>query len=395
MDLSDMYSFLYWCDTNSTSAKTLYNMGFRCLDPARKLLQCLLCGKKTNDEHNIKACCGTGRLLKFDEPITVATIATYLDAVNSVLMHPPSSHLQSEMEIYPCESFIASTGDFDVSALSESGLAYTGDGNTVRCYSCGVLLENLQRTHNPILSHAAISMHCRHILQICGLAFIYTLRQKLLQAGVCLLGYIGNHMISYPEFRTRSAREQACTGNSVIDEWIKAGFFFKNSRWICFCCGIELMDISDEDDPWAVHFEKQPNCPFLLESRQEYIAKRAEGKSLTEEQMRWLGVATEQETENTNGSRMRVDGIPDDLEISASQQDQNVRNLILSSDEDELERENDVLRQQLLCKICEDKEVQLVFLPCGHIVCCEDCAPALIKCPACRTMITGLLKAYF
>lgn len=41
------------------------------------------------------------------------------------------------------------------------------------------------------------------------------------------------------------------------------------------------------------------------------------------------------------------------------------------------------------CKICMSEEVGVVFLPCGHLLTCVMCAPALSTCPLCRQPIRG------
>lgn len=41
------------------------------------------------------------------------------------------------------------------------------------------------------------------------------------------------------------------------------------------------------------------------------------------------------------------------------------------------------------CKICMAEEVGVVFLPCGHLLTCVMCAPALTTCPLCRQLIRG------
>ena len=53
------------------------------------------------------------------------------------------------------------------------------------------------------------------------------------------------------------------------------------------------------------------------------------------------------------------------------------------------------LRDTLVCKICREKDVAAAFLPCGHLVCCLDCAPAMRKCPSCGEVIKGTVKTYF
>ncbi|VDI68390.1 baculoviral IAP repeat-containing protein 2/3 [Mytilus galloprovincialis] len=58
-----------------------------------------------------------------------------------------------------------------------------------------------------------------------------------------------------------------------------------------------------------------------------------------------------------------------------------------------LEEENQNLKDQQTCKICLDKPIAIVFLPCGHMASCANCAPALRRCPICRVFIKGTVKA--
>jgi len=60
----------------------------------------------------------------------------------------------------------------------------------------------------------------------------------------------------------------------------------------------------------------------------------------------------------------------------------------------DLESENARLKEQRTCKICMDGEVGVVFLPCGHLCCCVNCAPALKDCPVCRRKIQGTVRTF-
>lgn len=53
--------------------------------------------------------------------------------------------------------------------------------------------------------------------------------------------------------------------------------------------------------------------------------------------------------------------------------------------------------QRVVCKICLDKEVEVLFLPCYHLVSCQDCKEQLIqkKCPLCRDAYQGTIRVYF
>ncbi|KAM5183691.1 baculoviral IAP repeat-containing protein 3 isoform 1-T2 [Callospermophilus lateralis] len=52
------------------------------------------------------------------------------------------------------------------------------------------------------------------------------------------------------------------------------------------------------------------------------------------------------------------------------------------------------LQEERTCKVCMDKEVSIVFIPCGHLVVCKDCAPSLRKCPICRGTIKGTVRTF-
>ncbi|CAL8102268.1 unnamed protein product [Calicophoron daubneyi] len=45
------------------------------------------------------------------------------------------------------------------------------------------------------------------------------------------------------------------------------------------------------------------------------------------------------------------------------------------------------LREVALCRLCVDAPISRVFFPCGHIVCCADCAERVDQCPICRKTI--------
>ncbi|XP_033740539.1 uncharacterized protein LOC117327596 [Pecten maximus] len=59
-----------------------------------------------------------------------------------------------------------------------------------------------------------------------------------------------------------------------------------------------------------------------------------------------------------------------------------------------IQEENNRLKEQMKCKICMDNVVCISFLPCGHLCCCAECAPAMVKCPICRQIIRGSVKTY-
>jgi len=61
-----------------------------------------------------------------------------------------------------------------------------------------------------------------------------------------------------------------------------------------------------------------------------------------------------------------------------------------------LEEENRMLKKAMTCRVCMDVEVSTLFLPCGHFVCCAECATQqlrLQRCPVCGSDIRDTVRA--
>ncbi|CAL8276336.1 unnamed protein product [Merluccius merluccius] len=46
------------------------------------------------------------------------------------------------------------------------------------------------------------------------------------------------------------------------------------------------------------------------------------------------------------------------------------------------------------CVVCMESGSQVIFLPCGHVCCCQVCSDALVNCPLCRTTISQRVRLY-
>ncbi|CAL4065035.1 unnamed protein product, partial [Meganyctiphanes norvegica] len=57
-----------------------------------------------------------------------------------------------------------------------------------------------------------------------------------------------------------------------------------------------------------------------------------------------------------------------------------------------LAEELEKIRDMRTCKVCMDAEMDVVFLPCAHMVTCSSCAATLAQCPICRANIRYTIK---
>ena len=57
-----------------------------------------------------------------------------------------------------------------------------------------------------------------------------------------------------------------------------------------------------------------------------------------------------------------------------------------------------VMQQELIdrlkCKVCWEKQVQTVLVPCGHSCACWECGLKLQTCPLCRAAVNSRMRVF-
>ena len=56
--------------------------------------------------------------------------------------------------------------------------------------------------------------------------------------------------------------------------------------------------------------------------------------------------------------------------------------------------ENEKFKTLVICRNCKMNVVQILTLPCSHIVCCVKCADILDNCPLCTERILGTVRIF-
>ncbi|CAK8685325.1 E3 ubiquitin-protein ligase MYLIP-like [Clavelina lepadiformis] len=66
-----------------------------------------------------------------------------------------------------------------------------------------------------------------------------------------------------------------------------------------------------------------------------------------------------------------------------------------AADEVEVLKERlSAITDALTCNVCFDREIECAFVPCGHQVCCKECADRCQSCPVCRQSIEQILFVF-
>uniref|UniRef100_A0A3Q1HLW7 RING-type E3 ubiquitin transferase n=1 Tax=Anabas testudineus TaxID=64144 RepID=A0A3Q1HLW7_ANATE len=239
------------------------------------------------------------------------------------------------------------------------------------------------------------------------------------------------------------------------DVLARAGFFYTGhgDNVKCFYCDGGLRNWEPGDDPWQEHAKWFPRCEFLIQSRgQDYISNiqdthfhlgdtvvRTFFLSSAQDEIYLhmvggLGASSAmlspvvQTVIQMGFEASLVESLVQTKYLLTGQHYTSVSDLvtdILQAEEEDRHREPQNVRQgssagnvttqtpirekvkdpspeELLrqlqeertCKVCMDKLVSIVFIPCGHLVVCGDCAASLRHCPICRAVIRGSVRAF-
>ena len=167
----------------------------------------------------------------------------------------------------------------------------------------------------------------------------------------------------------------------------EAGFYYEGTgdHVQCFFCGGALMDWEPNDDPWVAHSRWLSGCNYLLSIKGEDFVKevlsRFENGDPCKPEAAVPESSAQQEPEEANEETAAVEPTP--APKTTSQEETGSKD------------ESSSLKEALLCKICFDQQMSMVFLPCGHSLSCPSCATALSSCPLCRKEIQATVRAFF
>lgn len=272
------------------------------------------------------------------------------------------------------ETFYNWPHDFiDKYTLARTGMWFTNTFDCVRCYFCGVEISRWRRGYGAIAEHWLWSAHCP-MLEGRATDNIPIDAARLEQD---LNPSLSSIIAEYSTQNNTNLTREANTSNSNkcsapqeptykyietrIETFInvdteadpqdlaEAGYFFNVSSAcvMCFQCGGNLLNWQYNTNPWEYHALWHSNCQYLRDKKgEDYIENIRTNKR--------MGLSFKNE-------------------------------------------DNDIIKlnPEKACKICLTTEYNTIFMPCRHIVACQDCAASIVVCPICRQDLTNIMQIYF
>uniref|UniRef100_A0A3P8X072 E3 ubiquitin-protein ligase XIAP n=1 Tax=Cynoglossus semilaevis TaxID=244447 RepID=A0A3P8X072_CYNSE len=313
--------------------------------------------------------------------------------------YPMAPHMRNEEARLQTFSSWPSNSPVRPQDLAEAGFYYTGVNDAVQCFCCAGMLSGWEPGDTAWGEHARHYNFCFFIL--------------------------GHDVGNVPTMEEDTRLESFSGVQHPIDHerLARAGFYSTGTgdRVLCFCCGEGLLGWQQDEDPWEEHALHYPGCPFLIEEKgQEFVnniqlrgarqnravisVKTDVPSSSTE----LLHSALAREAiekgldpcvvEKTIKEKLRQTGsgycsLEELLEDAIKNTPTSGATPLEDKDEDPVEKLRELQREKQ-CKICMDRDVSVVFIPCGHLVSCDSCSKSLVKCPICCGAISQKIKTY-
>nr|XP_022292969.1 putative inhibitor of apoptosis [Crassostrea virginica]XP_022292970.1 putative inhibitor of apoptosis [Crassostrea virginica] len=307
------------------------------------------------------------------------------------LRHDSELRLQTFYDRWPAVKSYLSKEEF-----VRQGFYCVGQGDRVRCTYCRGYLSDWEPNDDILLEHKKHFPKCPFIVS----------------------------PYKFPEFRDFSSRLDSFSDwptqfSQKKEDLAQAGMFYlgKGDQTKCFWCSGILADWEPGDEPVLEHRKWFKHCQWLEVIKTEpffvkALEKTSKGKSKSDIQSTEVPV---QETCSPEQMAQQI-GFPADTINKAAKNCggtfdvETLVKAILDLGETRTvevvqtpsERDLDMkcLKQSSAdsfdpsCKICFDANFNTVFLPCGHLMCCEDCAKTVRICPMCRSTIKSAKKVF-
>ncbi|GFN99272.1 baculoviral iap repeat-containing protein 7-like [Plakobranchus ocellatus] len=353
-----LQTFESWAGVRGTSAAEFAQAGFVYIGPPDRV-QCVVCQgilKNWNDN---------------DSPIEehrkhfpdCRFVKEYFSRPSAARSGPRHPNFKSETVRRNSFTKWDMTRNPTPAELAHAGFFYAGHGDNVKCFHCDGGLRNWEPNDDPWREHARWFPKCGFVKACKGSAFI----------GEVLSSCSEYQSASVDETEPKNVAQAVATQRSVDPREVTARMDSAIVRTVL------KMDVPRK-------LVKKAIKKRLSENGEDFTSAEALLEAV---------FSLDFSTASVEGEDDEAGELQDSAMISESGAVGSSNSGASSSaDSMRLMEENRQLKEQRQCKICMDEEVCVAFLPCGHLVCCATCAPALNACPICRAKIRGTVRTY-
>lgn len=200
------------------------------------------------------------------------------------------------------------------------------------------------------------------------------------------------------------------------EQLARCGLYYTGDgdRVRCFHCDVLLYNWEPGDDPYKEHARWCPDCEYIQLVKGEQFVDDIQNHRLTADDVmetpavqallfdghspqiiqKALAVLREKniEADQVSAEKLLLTVMELDQPVEGSHGQSSTEGQ--SEDVQSLVRENESLREKQQCKICMEQDVEVIFYPCRHFVCCASCGAGISTCPICRVPIQSRDKVF-
>ncbi|CAI9717316.1 baculoviral IAP repeat-containing protein 7-A [Octopus vulgaris] len=362
-------SFVKWPTHHPLKAKDLVANGFYYKGPADNVC-CIFCKCEINNwkaSDNIKE---KHRSISPNCPFLCEKLIGNVPTSNqsNKFDSPVHPHFTSLSERLKTFSSWPKNKSQKPESLADAGFFHNGKSDTVICFSCGRTLCDWDEDEEPWHKHAQYSPKCTFVQQMKGSKYITEASGKSKE--------FSNNQELENSSPIENYLSEPTEGSSSVED-VTA---FPNTP----ASGIlpKFADLKLNSS-----FMDTPSVLAVLSiGYKRNLVKRIVKNKIKETGSSFSSASELLEVIEKSSDLNDVNDVNDE--------EQGAQAGIRDSNAD-LIAENNMLKEGQLCKICLDEKLSVVFLPCGHFVCCVTCGSLLTVCPVCRKNILHLVKVIF
>nr|ATZ76820.1 inhibitor of apoptosis 1 [Sinohyriopsis schlegelii] len=290
--------------------------------------------------------------------------------------------------------------------LASAGFYYVGVGDCVRCFFCGGGLRSWEEGDNPWEEHAQWYPNCAYLKQCKGDDFVLSqltginLRSKetlqiepnddvILEERsediACRMRVGSEAREMDPEDPMDCPAAKSILYMGYDTEMVKQAMQILTSRnGHAKFSATDIIEIifQQEEKETKLHVTEvsdpsNDTARIQTDASTQYSVSKTKDMSVNEKE------------KSDNDSKLQHNN-----SMEEKKNDQSLGSNMSPEELKSLLKQNKELKDQMTCKICMDREACIVFLPCSHMMACPQCAPAFRKCPVCRQLIRGTVRAY-
>lgn len=322
--------------------------------------------------------------------------------------------------------------------LAKAGLYYIGKDDHVQCFCCGGLMKNWEPGDRAMSEHKRHFPGCSFVSDLsvgnvpidlnCGTTDIHQHVKDEPRASPF-------HLPKHPEKQSFDSRLQTFRNQMQFllnaEDLAGAGFYNTGDgdNVKCFHCDGGLRNWERGDKAWEQHAKWFPGCDFLLQQKGQDFINDVHLKKInvhsTNRALPQDGLSPHSESAFSESSLMQSPAVLGALEMGFDKMlimqlvkkkievardtyksvDSLVGDLLApevkpqdqehygQKEATNVEEQLKKLKEEKACKICWDRDVCIVFLPCGHIATCKECS-SVKTCPICCSKILERVRIY-